>query len=98
GDNRAAQTGLARRLDVADRTLVGLDTLLANQLEHQIVFAIADSAHRLLVGRIAGIAPGEIDPARLQKRLDSVVARFAVDVLVVVGHPVELLELLAATL
>ncbi len=98
GDHGAAKTRITRSLGEAHRPLVGLDTVLLDQLEHQLVLAVADAADRLGVTRVARRALGQLDPARLQKRAHAVVAGLAVHILVVVLVGVELLELLAGLL
>ena len=91
GDDRAAQARVAGGLDVADRALVGLDARARwISLQHELVLAVAEPADRLGVGRIVGRPLGQLDPARLQERAHAVVARLAVDVLVVVVDRVEL--------
>jgi len=54
--------------------------------------------HRLGLRRIGGRAHGGVDAARLQERADAVEPGLAVDVLVVVGRAIELLERLAGPL
>ena len=45
-DDRAAQTGLPRRAHVAHRALVGLDALLADHAQHDLVLAVARARGR----------------------------------------------------
>ncbi len=59
GDDRAAQPGVARRLEVAPRALVDVDALLADLLLHRVVLAVAELDDELLL---------RLDPARLQER------------------------------
>ena len=65
GDHGPAQPGVAGRLHVAHRALVGLDALLVDQLEHELVLAVAEPVDRLGVGRVVGVALGQLDAAGL---------------------------------
>ena len=98
GDDSAAHARLDRRLGVGDRALVGLDALLCDQLQHQLVLAVPEPGDRLRRRRIVRAALLQLDPARLQERAHSVRPRLAVDVGAVVGDQVELAEGLAGAL
>src|SRR5207247_9642553 len=68
------------------------------ELQDEVVLARPERVDRLGLGRIGGRAHRQLDAARLQERPHAVEARLAVDVLVVVGRPVELVERLAVPL
>jgi hypothetical protein len=51
----------------------------------RVVLPVAHRADRVVPGRVVGGARRQVDPARLEERRDSVVARLAVDVGEVVG-------------
>src|SRR5215217_9547053 len=97
-DDGSTQRLIARRLHEADRALVRLDPLLADQLEHQLVLARAEGMHRLRLRRIGRRAHLQVDRARLQERADALQPWLTVHVLVVVGGAVELLERLPGPL
>src|SRR6266516_5515751 len=80
-DDRAMKPRGADGFHVADRALVRLHALLANQSEHDLVLEIAESVDRLGAWRIVATTVGKLDPARRQKRSNAVVARLSIDVL-----------------
>ena len=84
--------------DVADRALVDLDAVARDELEHEVVLAVAQAVDRLGARLVVGRAVREVDAARPEERADPVVARPAVDVLVVVRARVEGHERLAGAL
>ena len=47
GDDGAAQSRVARRLEVADRSLVGFDAVLSDHLQDELVLAVAEPADGL---------------------------------------------------
>src|SRR5215207_793141 len=98
GDHRAAQPAVTHRLGEAHGPLVGLYALPADQLQHQVVLPRAEPVHRLGLRRVGGRAHRQLDAARPEERVHAVEARLAVDVLVVVGGPVELLKRLAGAI
>ncbi|MHB1215171.1 MAG: cation-transporting P-type ATPase [Thiobacillus sp.] len=67
----------------------GLGPLLLQQLQKKRILAVAETAYRFPLGRIIGIAPGKIDPARLQEALHAVIARLPVDVASIIADAVE---------
>jgi len=69
-----------------------------DQLQHELVLAIAEPVDRVLVGRVARRTLGQVDVSGGEERPDSLVPGLAVDVLVVVAHCVKLAKLLAAVL
>jgi hypothetical protein len=89
------QALLARVLDEPHRALVGLDPLIVDQLEDQIVLAQSQAVDGLGLGRIVRGAEREVDPARLKERAHPVAARLAIDVLLIVPGHRELPERLA---
>src|SRR5207244_5094527 len=74
------------------------DALALDQLEHELVLAIAQAVDRRGTRGIGRFALGKLDPARGQERAHPVVARLAVDVLVVVDQRVERNEALTGSL
>ena len=62
GDDGAPQAGGAGGLDEGDRALVGLDPVLVDQLEDQLVLAVAEPADGFRVGRIVGSPSGSSIP------------------------------------
>jgi hypothetical protein len=62
-DDRSTQSLLARRFGKANRALVRLDALLADQLEHQLVLARAEGMHGLGVRWVGGRAHRQVDPS-----------------------------------
>ncbi len=98
GDDGAPKACVAHRVQVADRALIRLDAVLVDQPQDDLVLSVAEPIHRLSVGRVVGITSRQMDSARLQERLDALVARLAVDVLVVVVTRIEWNELLSAVL
>ena len=98
GNDRPAQLSVAGGLGVFDRALIRLHALLADDRQHELVLAVAETVDRLPAGVVARRALWQLDPARGEERADAVVTRLAVDVLVVVGNLVELDERLVALL
>ena len=94
----AAQPRVPGRPDVADRARVGLHALVADQLQHELVLAVAQAVDGLGVGRIVVGALGQLDAAGLEERPGAVGAGLAVHVRVVVLDRVERDELLARPL
>src|ERR671933_95510 len=89
GPFAGCRSGAAGGVHEPHRAGVGLDAALADQPLHQLVLAVGEPAHGLRVGRVVRVAIGEVDAAAGQERAYAVVARLAVDVLVVVAHGVE---------
>ena len=89
GHHGPVQPGLLDRLQVPDRAVVHLDAVLADLLEQQLVLAVAQAVDGLGGRRVVGRALGQGDAARGQEVPDPVLARLAVDVLVVVVMDVE---------
>ncbi len=73
------------RVDVAHRALVHLDPLLVEHRAAPGRSCGCQPVDRLRLGRVAGVALGELDAARAQEGAHPVLAGHAVDVLVVVG-------------
>ena len=71
---------LVEEIEHPDRTREGDDALRGQRLAEQRVLAIAERADRGIAGRIARVAVGQHDVARLEERTHPVEAGFAVDV------------------
>jgi hypothetical protein len=93
-DDCAAEPRVSYGADVANRSFVHLHALTLDHREHELVLAVAEPVNGYGVGRIVRRALGEVYSARGEEGTDTVVARLAVDVLVVVRHRIEGLEAL----
>ncbi len=82
-DDRPTYPRLRRRTNGVDRALVGLHALIADHARDDLVLAIAKVGNCLRGGRIALVAFGDVDAK------PAVVARQAVDVVVVVTNQIE---------
>ena len=83
------QRGVARGLEVAHGALVGLHSLLPDQLEDELVLAVPEPGDRLRVRWVVGVSLRELDPPRGEEGANAVRSRLAVDVLAVVRGAVE---------
>jgi hypothetical protein len=90
GDDRPAQPGVARGVQVADRALVRLDAVVVDEPQHELVLGVAQPVERLRCRRVVGRPLRQLDPARGEEVAHAVQAGLAVDVLVVVAMEVEL--------
>ena len=88
-NNRAAQTCLADRLQVAQRPRIRLNSDGAEPPEEDLVLLIAQSVDRFQPRRIIGRALGQVYVARLEKRARTIGARLSIDVPVVVVDRIE---------
>jgi hypothetical protein len=63
GHHDAAQPGGAGELDVLHRVRVDLDAVAFDQLQQQLILAVADAPHGLRVGRIVAVAHRQVNTA-----------------------------------
>ena len=96
--DRPAQAGVTGGMDVANRALVGLDALIVNQTQDEVVLAIPQAIDRVRPRGICGSPLGQVNPPRLEERTHPVVAWLAVHVAVVVRDLVEGDKMLAGLL
>src|SRR5450759_69313 len=92
----SVQAGLPRRANVPHRALIGLNALIADHAQNDLVLAVAESGDRLGSRRVAILALRKVDTARSKERAHAVVARLAVDVLVIFCNRIERQKRLAA--
>src|SRR5260370_5947749 len=83
---------LPGRVQVPDGSFVCLNPMRADQVKEELVFAIAEAVDGVGLRRIVLRALRQSDIARREKRPDSLLPGFAVDIFVVVGDRVERLE------
>jgi len=95
GDDGHADADELQVVQQLDRPWVGVDPALREHGGEQRVLAVAQPTHARLARLVGGVPVGQLDAARVQERLNPLIARLAVDevevVLIGVGALVGLL-------